>query len=95
VTRATILPTANRTREWGYQNTYSIQYNKIEYSEVITVGNIVTAQYDTSMEDGLGWSRCVQTMRHKINGMHLHKINTATFTVPQLHYITTGHHTTK
>jgi hypothetical protein len=59
VTGETLL-TANRTRDCGYYNTYSIQYNKMGYSEVITVGNIVTAQYDTSLGEGLGWSRGVQ-----------------------------------
>ena len=68
----------------------------MDYSEVITVGNIVPGQYDTSLGERLGWSRCVQTMRYKINEMRLCKINTASVTVPHLQYITTGqHHTTQ
>lgn len=67
----------------------------MEYNEVITVGNNVTAQYDTSLGEGLGWSRCVQTMRYKINEMHLHKISIATVTLAHLHHITTGRHITK
>ena len=38
---ATTLLIANRTRDQDFYINYSIQYNKMEYSEIISVGNIV------------------------------------------------------